>query len=184
MTDSELTKNASALRDATLDIERHVARGGWDGPIRLFALIRAQAALAANPELADELPADVKADSIDDPNVLFSVEQEDLPQVSTLEELLARIVWPEEVDGAAISVERIVLPPSAEVNLPKDEAEAVKVLQSHPDRQDVRMVVSVLRDGQTWSALRMKTHDDDSKVLSGEDLISGLTAALKSTFEG
>lgn len=173
----------NALRDATLDIERHVARGGWDGPIRLFALVKAQAALATNPDLADELPADVKVDSINDPDVLFSVEQEDLPRVSTLEELLASIVWPAEVDGAAISVERIVLPPSVEVDLPTDEAEALKVLQNHPERQDVRMVVSALRDGTTWSALRMKSHDDDAQVLSGEDLVAGLSAALKTTFE-
>lgn len=172
----------TALRDATLDIERHVARGGWDGPIRLFALVRAHEALQKNPELADELPADVSAGSITDPKLLFSVEQEDLPEVETLEELLSRVVWPDEVDGAALSVERIVLPPSAEVNLPKDESEALKVLQNHPDRQDVRIVVAVLRNGETWSVIRMKEHDDDLKVLSGPGLVPGLAEGLKTTF--
>lgn len=177
-----LDSKTNSLRDATLDIERHVARGGWDAPLRLFALVRAQEALAQNPELAQELPADVQADAINDPNILFSVEQEGLPQTSSLEELLSTIMWPDEVDGAAISVERIVLPPSAEVNLPEDENEALKVLQNHPEREDVRMVVAVLRDGTSWCALRMKSHDDDDQVLSGADLVGGLTAALQSTF--
>lgn len=177
-----LDSKTNSLRDATLDIERHVARGGWDAPLRLFALVRAQEALAQNPELAQELPADVQADAINDPNILFSVEQEGLPQTSSLEELLSMIMWPDEVDGAAISVERIVLPPSAEVNLPEDENEALKVLQNHPEREDVRMVVAVLRDGTSWCALRMKSHDDDDQVLSGADLVGGLTAALQSTF--
>ncbi|MBM7825805.1 hypothetical protein JOD55_001632 [Arcanobacterium pluranimalium] len=172
-----------ALRNATLEIEKHVARGGWDGPIRLFALVKARAALDLNPALADELPADVKADSISDPNVLFSVEQEELPQADSLNELLGQIMWPEEVDGAAISVERIVLPPSAETNLPSDDLEAQKILENHPDRQDVRMVAAVLRTGETWSAIRMKEHDADDMVLSGSDLVEGLTAALKTTFE-
>lgn len=180
--EQNIDPKTASLRNATLEIERHVARGGWDAPIRLFALVRAQDALAKNPELAQELPADVQVDAINDPNILFSVEQEGLPQVSTLEELLSTIMWSDEVDGAALSVERIVLPPSAEVNLPKDEAEAIRILQNHPDREDVRMVVAVLRDGTTWSALRMKSHDDDDQVLSGADLVSGLTAALQSTF--
>ncbi|NLI04726.1 MAG: hypothetical protein GX483_05570 [Actinomycetaceae bacterium] len=172
----------SALRDATLEIERHVARGGWDGPVRIFALVKAQAALAANPELAEELPADVQVDAITDPNTLFSVEQEDLPHANTLEELLGSIVWPDSVDGAALSVERIVLPPSAEVNLPEDEAEALEVLKTHPQREDVRMVVATLRAGETWSAIRMKSHDEDASVLSAEDLVPGLAAALQQTF--
>ncbi|TBW21631.1 hypothetical protein EZJ44_06610 [Arcanobacterium bovis] len=174
---------SQALRNATLEIEKHVAGGGWDGPIRLFALVKARAALDLNPALAEELPADVKAESISDPDTLFSVEQEDLPKADSLNELLGQIMWPEEVDGAAISVERIVLPPSAEVNLPEDEVEAQKVLQSHPDRQDVRMVAAVLRSGETWSAIRMKDHDADDMVLSGSELVQGLSEALKMTFE-
>ncbi|QRV02558.1 hypothetical protein JTE88_02040 [Arcanobacterium phocisimile] len=179
----ELTQQLRALRDATIDIERHVATGGWDAPIRLFALVRAQAALAKNPELADELPADVSAQSITDPQLLFSVEQEGLPQTSSLEELLGQIVWPDDVDGAALSVERIVLPPSAENDIPQDPHEALEYLRKHPDRQDVRMVVAALREGQTWSVIRMRSHDSDADVLSGENLVEGLTAALQSTFE-
>ncbi|QCX46311.1 hypothetical protein EBF03_01925 [Arcanobacterium haemolyticum] len=180
---TEISPELKSLRDATLDIERHVATGGWDAPIRLFALVRAQAALAANPELANELPADVHAESIADPHLLFSVEQEDLPQTASLDELLGHIVWPEEVDGAAISVERIVLPPSAESDIPDDDEAALSYLQNHPERQDVRMVVAALRTGATWSVIRMRSHDSDADVLSGENLVEGLTAAIKATFE-
>ncbi|WP_216388406.1 PPA1309 family protein [Arcanobacterium phocae] len=180
---NELSAEHRSLRDATLDIERHVASGGWDGPIRMFALIRAQAALAQNPELANELPADVHAQSITDPHLLFSVEQEDLPQTSSLEELLGQIVWPPEVDGTALSIERIVLPPSAEKDIPEDPAQAQLFLQQHPEREDVRMVVAAMRDGTTWSVIRMRSHDADADVLSGENLVEGLTAALRTTFE-
>lgn len=178
ITDPELI----SLRDATLDIERHVNRFGWDAPMRLFALVKARAALDKNPELEDELPADVAVDSIEDPNLLFSVEQEDLPEVTSLGDLLARIVWPEDVDGAAVSVERIVLPPSVEVSLPEDEEEALKVLQNHPQRQDVRIVGAVLRDGRSWCVIRMRKFDDDAKVLSGENLVPGIVEGLKATF--
>ncbi|QJC21415.1 PPA1309 family protein [Arcanobacterium buesumense] len=180
---NELSTQQKSLRDATLDIERHVATGGWNGPIRMFALVRAQAALAKNPELANELPADVHAQSITDPAVLFSVEQEDLPPASSLEELLGQIIWPPEVDGAAISAERIVLPPSAEADIPEDDDEAMAFLQHHPQREDVRMVVAVLREGITWSVIRMRSHDSDNDVLSGENLVEGLTAALQATFD-
>lgn len=172
----------NALRDAVVDIERHVATGGWDAPIRLFALVRARAALDANPALADELPADVVADSITDENILFSIEQEDLPEIDSLESLLSTIVWPDEVDGAALTVERIVLPPSAEVGLPADEAEALEALKNHPDRQDVRIAAGVMREGDSWCVLRMKNHDTDAEVLSAPDLVPGLVEGLKTTF--
>lgn len=173
----------NALRNVTLEIEKHVAKGGWDAPIRLFALIKAQAALAANPQLAKELPADVQAEAITDPNTLFSVEQEQLPEFSSLGELLGSIIWPAEVDGAAICCERIVLPPSAELDLPTDDSELKKVLATHPQRQDVRMVAAVMRDGSTWGAIRMKEHDHDEMVLSGANIVEGLTEALKQTFD-
>lgn len=165
-----------------MEIERHVATGGWDAPIRLFALVLAKNALAQHPELAGELPSDVQADAINDETTLFSIEQEGLPPVDTLEELLGRIVWPADVDGAALAVERIILPPSAEVTLPEDPVEAEKMLAEHPDRQDVRIVASVLRTGESWCAIRMRKCDDDAKVLSGANLIPGIVEGLKMGF--
>ncbi|MDP9800470.1 hypothetical protein J2S49_000546 [Arcanobacterium wilhelmae] len=179
----QLSPAQAALRDAAADIESHVNRFGWDAPVRVFALIKAQAALEANPALAGELPADVEASAITDPETLFSVEQEDLPHVDSLAELFGRITWPENVDGAAISTERVVLPPSAEVALPEDEAEAMEILKNHPDRQDVRIVAAVMRTGEQWCIVRMRHFDDDSLRISSPDAVPGLVDGLKSTFE-
>ncbi|VEI13796.1 Uncharacterised protein [Trueperella bialowiezensis] len=172
-----------ALEKSTLEIERHVATGGWDAPMRLFALARAKDALERHPALADELPADVQAGAINDPTTLFSIEQEGLPPVETIEQLVTSIVWPADVDGAALSVERIVLPPGAETALPKDPEEAEKVLATHPDRQDVRIVASVLRTGESWCAVRMRNFDDPLKVLSGRNLVPGIVEGLRLGFD-
>ena len=57
--------------------------------------------------------------------------------------------WPEAVAGVALAVERIVVPPEAERDLPDNPEEAVDVLAAHPDRRDVRLLVAVLRDGRS-----------------------------------
>lgn len=171
-----------SLEKSTLEIERHVATGGWDAPIRLFALAYAQKALELHPELAGELPADVQADAINDATTLFSIEQEGVPEVDSIEELVTRIVWPDNVDGASLAVERIVLPPGAETKLPKDPQEAEAAIADHPDKQDVRIVVSVLRSGESWCVIRMKDFDDPLKVLSGENLVPGIVEGLRLGF--
>jgi hypothetical protein len=43
------------------------------------------------------------------------------------------------------------------------------------------MVVAVLRDGSRASALRMRAHDDETSVLTGENLVPGLADALSAT---
>lgn len=173
----------AALRDAVLDIDRFVAKDGWDGPVRVFALVKALPALQANPDLAEELPEDVAASAVTNPDVIFSVEQEGLPQATTLEELLAQLAWPSEVDGAAIVAERIIVPPSAEKDLPDDPEQALLALSNHPDRQDVRMVVGVTRAGQSWCAIRTQANDSDDAVVESADAVPGLVAALQSTFD-
>ncbi len=50
---------------------------------------------------------------------LSAIEQEDLPRTSSLESLLGRMSWPEAVAGVALAVERIVVPPEAERDLPE-----------------------------------------------------------------
>ncbi|WP_461184024.1 PPA1309 family protein [Trueperella pyogenes] len=182
MTENVKTPMTRSLEKSTLEIERHVATGGWDAPMRLFALALAKNALDTHPELVGELPADVQAQAITDETTLFSIEQEGLPEVETVEELLGRIVWPDDVDGAALAVERIILPPSAEVTLPENPVEADRMLANHPDRQDVRIVVSVLRTGETWCAIRMRKFDDDAKILSGANLVPGIIEGLRLGF--
>lgn len=171
-----------ALADAVVEIERHVATGGWDGPVRVFALVRTQAALAAEPALADQLPADVLATAAADPDHLTSIEQEGLPASDDLEGLLGAMGWPEGVHGAALTVERIILPPEAEEGLPEDADAALAALLAHPERQDVRIAVGVLRDGTSWCAVRQRSADRDEAVGQGPDVVPGLVEGLRATF--
>ena len=165
------------------ELEQHVAGGGWDGPIRLFALIRTAGALKRDPSLADQLPPDVVQAAAEDAEHLTAVEQEDLPQSETIEALLGRIAWPETVDGAALVVERVVVPPQAEAGIPDDDAQAIDYLQEHPQRRDVRMAAAVLRDGTRGCAVRARDHDEDDRVAAGVDLVPGLVTALTATLD-
>ena len=166
------------------ETEAHVAAFGWDQPVRVFALVRTDEALAADPDIAELLDAATVEESRTDPELLMVVEQEGLPAAADLEHLLAQLAWPESVHGAAISVERLVLPPAAqdEAEAITDAAERLAFLQARPDREDIRMVVGVLRSRESWCALRSRTHDDDASIYQGEQLVPGLTEALAATF--
>lgn len=168
------------LAVAALETERHVASSGWDQNPRVFALVETAALIAAEPGLADSL--DGVADRA--PGALTAIEQEDLPSTSSLETLLGRIAWPHTVHGAALAVERVVLPPGAERDLPEDPAEAVDALAQHPQREDVRLLVAVHRDGRAVCLLRQRAHDRDDRVATGDDIAPGLVHALRSTLEG
>ncbi|WP_420114917.1 PPA1309 family protein [Pseudactinotalea sp.] len=167
-----------ALRLAVIDIERHVSRGGWDAPTAVFALVRTAEALAQTPELAGQLPADALALAQTDPNHLTSIEQEGLPASADLEQLLAQLAWPESVHGAAVVVERIVVPPEAAEAA--DEM-SIEELMAHPQRQDVRIAAGVLRTGESWCALRSRAHDSDDNVGGAPDAVPGLVEALTAT---
>lgn len=161
-----------------------MAVSGWDQPVRVFALVRTAAALEADPDVAGLLEAAAVEEARRDPELLMVVEQEGLPAAADLEHLLAQLAWPESVHGAAISIERLVLPPAAqeEADAITDAAERLAFLQARPDREDIRMVVGVLRSGESWCALRSRTHDDDTSVYQGEQLVPGLVEALATTF--
>ena len=166
------------------ETEVHVAAFGWDQPVRVFALARTAEALRADPDLAEFLDASAVEEARTDPELLTVVEQEGLPAAADLEHLLAQLAWPESVHGAAISVERLVLPPAAqeEADAITDATERLAFLQARPDREDIRMVVGVLRSGESWCALRSRAHDDDASVYQGEQLVPGLVEALATTF--
>lgn len=172
-----------AVLRAVLELEQHVAAAGWDGPVRLFALVHTASALARDPNLARQLPPDVVAAAQDDSEHLTAVEQDGLPEVGSLEELLGSLAWPSTVDGVALVVERIVVPPEAESDLPVDEEAALEWLQTHPQRRDVRLAAGVLRDGTAASAVRARDHDSDDQVAVGPDLVPGLVAALAATLQ-
>lgn len=171
-----------ALRAAVVDIERHVSTLGWDGPVLVFALVRTGDALTTTPDLATELTAEALEASREDPEHLTSIEQEGLPDAESLEELLGQLAWPEQVDGAAVAVERMVVPPAAEGAMPSDPDAALEYLMNHPDRSDVRMVVGVLRSGESWCVLRARSHDSDDAVAGSPDAVPGLVEALQATF--
>ncbi|TNC17498.1 hypothetical protein FHE66_10190 [Georgenia sp. 311] len=183
MTAPDLSPRQRALQGAVLDIERHVSSLGWDSPVLVFSLVRTADALAVNPAIASELPEGAVDSAAADPEHLLSIEQDGLPQAATLEELLAQLAWPAEVDGAAIVVERIVVPPEAETDMPRDPDAAVAYLEAHPDRQDVRIAVGVLRTGESWCALRSRLHDSDDAVGGSPDAVPGLVEALRATFD-
>ena len=97
-----------------------MAAFGWAQPVRVFALARTAEALRTDPDLAEFLDASTVEEARTDPDLLTVVEQEGLPAAADLEHLLAQLAWPESVHGAAISVERLVLPPAAQ-----EEADAI-----------------------------------------------------------
>ncbi|MGB3184784.1 MAG: PPA1309 family protein [Ornithinimicrobium sp.] len=178
MSDSPSTPSPAierALRAAAIDTEQHVARAGWDQPPRLFALVRNSLLAQREPGMGEQLQ--------DAPtNGYTAVEQEGLPQTSDMESMLARLAWPEDVAGAALAIERIVVPPEAERDLPADPDRATEVLAAHPARKDVRVLVAVNRPGEAICLLRQRAYDTDDAVARGRDLAPGLVHALAMTF--
>jgi hypothetical protein len=169
---------ADPLTIAALDTERHVAASGWDQNPRVFALVPTEDLLEREPHLRAGMSGSDLA-----PGALSAIEQEDLPRTSSLESLLGRMSWPETVAGVAIAVERVVVPPEAERDLPKNPEQAMEALAAHPDRRDVRLLVAVTRDGRSRCLLRQRAHDRDDQVAMGEDIAPGLVHALKATLQ-
>jgi hypothetical protein len=161
------------LATAVLEIEHLAARGGWDQPARLFALVETARLVEREPQLAGAL----------DDAPLTPVEQEGLAAGRPLEDQLISISWPETVHGCAALVERVVLPPDVEALLPDEAGRAAAYAAEHPDRQEVRIVAAATRTGASYCALRLRAHDDDASVLTGPDLVPGLVALVRGTLE-
>ncbi|MFC9114734.1 MULTISPECIES: PPA1309 family protein [Streptomyces] len=172
---------ANPLTRAVLEIDEYVSGLGWDQPARLFALVDTARLRAEQPSLADKLGLDGEQESA----ALTPIEQDEIPTGKPLDEFLATIAWPDAVTGCALTVERLMLPPSAEAQVPEnlDEAALAKWVSEHPERQEVRMTVAVLRDGARDAALRLREKDSPTEVLTGSDLVPGLAQALTATFE-
>lgn len=170
----------NSLIRAAAETERHVAGAGWDQPVRLFALVPTAELMQAEPALAETL---VPRGQVIADDALTAIEQDDLPRTDSIEELLGQIAWPEQVAGTAVAVERIVVPPEAEADLPDDPQEALAALADHPQRKDVRLLVAVARSGEHVCLLRQRDHDEDDAVATGPDIAPGLVAALRATLE-
>ncbi|MFD5034146.1 PPA1309 family protein [Streptomyces sp. NPDC058220] len=172
---------ASPLTRAVLEIDEYASGLGWDQPARLFALVDTARLRIDEPELAAQL-------GLDDGGAvapLTPIEQDEIPSGTPLDEFLGTIAWPGAVAGCAMTVERLMLPPSAEASVPDglDDSGLAAWVAAHPERQEVRMTVAVLRDGARESALRLREKDSPSEVLTGSGLVPGLAEALSSTFE-
>ena len=180
--DSVGTLPPDALSRAVVEIEKHVSSAGWDQPAQLFALVPTEELLRAEPQLAAELGAE------DASQPLTPVAQGELPgalEDEHLADALGRIEWPDGVSGCALAIERVVLPASAEAGLSsaESEAELARMAGSDPRRHEVRMVAAVLREGDRFGAVRLRSHDQDSAVLTGADLVPTLCEVLSLTFE-
>jgi hypothetical protein len=177
---------SNPLTQAVLELDEYAAGLGWDQPSRLFALVDTAQLREQEPELAGQLGFD---DTGRPGTSLTPVEQDELPTGAPLDEFLATIAWPDSVAGCAMTVERLMLPQSAEDAIPEAlqregaEDELTKWVAEHPERQEVRMTVAVLRDGTRESALRLREKDASTEVLTGAGLVPGLAEALAATFE-
>jgi len=169
---------ATPLTRAALEIDEHASSLGWDQPTRLYALVDNAQMLKANPRLAKQLGLH------ENPAGLTPVEQEELPAGMELDKFLGTIAWPDGVVGCALVVERLMLPPGAEASRPKNasDQEIAGWVANHPKRQEVRITAAVLRDGAKEIALRLREKDVAREVLTGPDLVPGLTEALLATF--
>jgi hypothetical protein len=159
----------SPLRRATLEMEAYVAADGWDQAPRLFALVPTADLVSKQPELADQLESEITL-----------VEQDGVSADRPIEDLLLEISWPDTVMGCAAVLERIMLPPQAEAELPDDPDEMMMAAAAHPDRQEVRLIAAVTRDGGAHSAVRAR-EPDDAELLEGPELVPGLIEQLRQT---
>ncbi|MFC9849420.1 PPA1309 family protein [Streptomyces sp. NPDC060223] len=171
---------ASPLTRAVLEIDEYASGLGWDQPARLFALVDTARLRTQEPGLAAQLGLQDEQETTG----LTPIEQDEIPADKPLDEFLGTIAWPDAVVGCALTVERLMLPPSAEASVPEglSDKKLTKWVAEHPDRQEVRMTVGVLRDGTRDSALRLREKDAPTEVLTGSGLVPGLAEALSATF--
>lgn len=184
-------ERTEALIAALVELENHVQSAGWDQPARLFALVHTDELIAAEPQLAEHLGLRASAEGFP-PGALSSIEQEEFrsvggPQADSpdpvmetdLPKILERIAWPDSVTGCALALERTFLPAKFEVDLPTDPDQAAVFVAEHPERQELRLVVGVLRDGTQHAVARLVSQPGE--LLGGPDLAPGVAAALAAT---
>jgi hypothetical protein len=171
-------EHQAALVAALLELDRHLGQAGWDQPTRLFALVHTDELAVAEPGLAAELGLRT-SDAGGLPDALTAIEQEDFAAGGDLLTDVAGIEWPPAVFGCAISTERTFLPAAYEADLPEDVDAAAQIVASHPERQEIRVVVGVDRLGNRHGLARLASRPED--LLGAEDLVPGLAAALAHT---
>lgn len=168
-----------ALRQVTGEIEAGAARLGWDRPAAIYALVPTTE-LMETPGIPPDILENLQEAWDGSSTHLSAILQEDVSE--DVEEVLPQLAWPDTVYGAALTIERIMVPPAVEEEAPDDPEEALEFIASHPARMDVRLTVGVTRDGDSWCEVRMRDHDDPLRVAKGENLVPALVEALKMGF--
>lgn len=174
------TPTQHALQRVVDQIEMGAAAVGWDRPPSLYALVPTAQLLQA-PGLPDDVAESLRADWDGSPHHLSAVAQDAIAE-DALEELLPRLEWPDTVAGAALTVERIVLPQDAQDASPEDPEEALAYAQEHPARTDIRVVVGVNRKGESWCEVRSRRFDARENVGKGSNLAPGVVQSLQLGF--
>ena len=107
---------------------------GWDGPVRVFALVRTagDARSRARPRRPARRPTVAGRRARRRRATSPRSSRRSCPRADDLEDLLAGLSWPATVDGAAVIVERVVLPPAAEEAMPHDPDAALDVPAGPP----------------------------------------------------
>lgn len=146
------------------DIESDRGQRGWDQPPALYALVATADLVAREPQMELALSSRQA--------ILTAIEQEQLPD--SLEKFLPTIEWPAEVLGAAVVLERWIVPDHI------DEDSLESWAADHPGKEEVRIVAAVMRDGSKACSIRLRSHGDE--VMTGPDLAPGLTELLALTF--
>lgn len=180
--DVTLDAPPNAPLDAVLtELDEHATSLGWDRPPALFALVGTAELATAEPALA----ASLGLTGAEAPDALTPIEQEPLDD-GPLDEVLARIAWPDAVVGCVLIREALVLPPSA--GAAPEDTDPVTWASGHPDRREVRLTVGVLRDGRTAGTLRLRPTDDvpaeddpSAELVRDEHLAPELAEALLAT---
>jgi hypothetical protein len=170
--------NPDALVAALIELDRYVGRNGWDTPPRLFALVLSDVLAAAEPQLSAELRLHTTASGAAS-GALTAIEQEGFAGSGDLIGDLAQLEWPETVYGCAIAAVRMFLPADSEVELPDDPGAAAEAVASHPQRQEIRVVVGADRAGNRHGVARLAAQPNE--LLGAPDLVPGLAAALAHT---
>ncbi|MGQ0632747.1 MAG: PPA1309 family protein [Sporichthyaceae bacterium] len=165
------------LHTSLLEIESHVAADGWDQPTRCFALVETATLLREEPGLAEQLIAA----GIEQPPAFTPIEQDE-GLWEDLDGTLPTITWGPQVVGCAVAIERLVLPAEVEIEIEHDSPEMPAYVQAHPQREEIRLVVAVLRNGSVDAVLRMRSKDTIEDSLFGPELAPGLAQVLLSTF--
>lgn len=173
----------ASLRTAMLDLEQWAGQRGWDDPTSIHALVLTANALAKDERMAESLGPEVVAAAEQDPYHLLSIEQSGLPVSENLGHLLMQLAWPDTVDGCALVTEQLLFHPEIEASLPEDPSEEdLQAARADPRTDELRIVAGVLRSGESWCILRVRSKEDTGPVGS-PDAVPDLVQALKATLQ-